>query len=303
MRNLFLTLIPCLLLSLPALSQGCSDAGICTLAHLEAEQEAPKNMIGIGVAYGAADHEVSVITPYFEYIRRLNRDFSINLKLTAQSASSEVESTFGLGDLFLNVDYNFPQEATIRHGLTGGIKIPLGSTDLQGADNEALPMVFQPTLGTLDLLLGYHFGYKGFNGSILYQQPLSGENENDFDPADSNLEDPDQYPPSRKLERQGDILIRLSYGLPFGQKKWLLEPSLLPIFHLGEDKYTPRVGSATSIKGSDGLTLNGNIKLQFQPNTNHQIYFTAGSPFINRDVIPDGLLRSFVAILGYRVHL
>ena len=78
-----------------------------------------------------------------------------------------------------------------------------------------------------------------------------------------------------------------------------ITPGLLPIFHLGEDEYTDVDGVVQSIAGSDGLTLNGTVFLDYQLGSGNALEFSIGFPFIVREARPDGLTRSFVLGIGY----
>ena len=55
------------------------------------------------------------------------------------------------------------------------------------------------------------------------------------------------------------------------------------------------------IIGSQGLTLNGNAYLDYEINSKNIIQLNLGIPFIVRDIRPDGLTRSFIANIEYRI--
>ena len=74
----------------------------------------------------------------------------------------------------------------------------------------------------------------------------------------------------------------------------------MPIFHLKNDSYTDASDVEQEIKGSQGLTLNGNVYLDYYPRSNSAFQLNLGLPFVVRDVRPDGLTRSVIANLEYR---
>ena len=92
----------------------------------------------------------------------------------------------------------------------------------------------------------------------------------------------------------------MSYPVSINSKL-KLTPSILPIYHLTNDKYTDEFHIIKDIEGSQGLTLNGNIYLDFEINSKNIFQLNLGMPFIVRDARPDGLTRSFIANLEYRV--
>jgi hypothetical protein len=74
-------------------------------------------------------------------------------------------------------------------------------------------------------------------------------------------------------------------------------PSILPIYHLKNVKYTDKFNVINEIRGSQGLTLNGNIYLDYKIKSKNIIQINMGMPFIVRDARPDGLTRHFIANL------
>ena len=70
---------------------------------------------------------------------------------------------------------------------------------------------------------------------------------------------------------------------------------------LDSHKYTNKEDVEVEIEGSQGLTLNWNLYLDYELNNDQALQLNVGSPFIIRDVRPDGLTRSFVASLEYRI--
>lgn len=75
----------------------------------------------------------------------------------------------------------------------------------------------------------------------------------------------------------------------------------MPIYHLTKDKYTNEFNIKKEIIGSQGLTLNGNAYIDYEFNSKNIIQLNLGIPFIVRDARPDGLTRSFIANLEYRI--
>ena len=66
-------------------SQGCSDAGFCSMSgldsHLESAVDLPDNRLSAGISYGLADNSIDVISVNIEYIRFLSEDINVNFKL------------------------------------------------------------------------------------------------------------------------------------------------------------------------------------------------------------------------------
>nr|NQU90430.1 hypothetical protein [Bacteroidota bacterium] len=82
-----------------------------------------------------------------------------------------------------------------------------------------------------------------------------------------------------------------------------ITPSLLPIYHLANDKFTDADGIEKEIANSHGLTLNGNVYFDYNLNGKSGLQISVGAPFFAREARPDGLTRSFVLNLEYRIKL
>lgn len=293
-----LTILLCLT-TINSYGQGCSDAGFCTINSFKPNStdstKATSNQFKIGTFFGSADNSISVYGSYFEYNRQLNKKFGLDAKLTSLAQNGNGLSVFGLSDFFVNANY----KASERIKLIVGAKIPLSKAN-KTFDNLPLPMDYQASLGTFDLIVGIGYEIKKIQFVAAIQQPLI-QNDNQFIapnyPINSKLRG---FQSTNKFERSGDILIRVSYPIKVNSKL-KLTPSILPIYHLANDKFTDELNIKREIKGSQGLTLNGNAYLDFEINTKNYLQLNVGMPFVVRDARPDGLTRGFIANLEYRI--
>lgn len=279
--------------------QGCSDAGFCTMNSFKPNNtdstEVLNNQFKIGVFYGKADNSISVFGNYLEYNRQLSKKFGLDAKLTTIAQDGNGISAFGLSDIFLNANYKVNEKVK----LTLGAKIPLSDAS-NTRNNLPLPMDYQASLGTFDLIFGIGYEIKKIQVVAAIQQPLT-QNKNQFTstnyPINSELR---TFQSTNNFERSGDVLLRVSYPIIINSK-FKLTPSILPIYHLSNDKYTDEFNIKQEIKGSQGLTLNGNVYLDYEINSKNIIQLNLGMPFIVRESRPDGLTRSFIANLEYRI--
>ncbi len=286
------------LVQFSAQSQGCSDAGVCTLNALKptGSTELTRNHFKIGYTNGLADYDISVNGGYLEYGRMFSKRFGIDVKVAALGQSGNNISEFGSSDFYLNGKYGFNEKTAV----TLGAKIPLNKADKQ-MNGLGLPMDYQSSLGTFDLILGISHSVGRFHLVAAYQQPLT-QNENTFlaeayDPTSKLRE----FQSTNQFERAGDVLLRVSYPFHFGEKL-RITPSLLPIYHLADDKFTDSAGKQQSIEGSNGFTLNGNVYVDYSVGKNGNLQLSLASPFIVREARPDGLTRGYVVGLEYGVN-
>ena len=300
--SVFTILLIKILLSSSVNGQGCSDAGFCTMNSfkpnsndsLMASSSKQANQIKIGVSYGQADYSIIAIGGYIEYNRIIGEKIGIDTKLTTLSQNGNGISTFGVSDLFLNMNY----EPIKKFKLSVGGKIPLMDGN-RTENNLSLPMDYQSSLGTFDLLLGV--GYEIFKIQFVaaLQQPLT-QNKNGFTPEDYDVMSTlSGWQSTNNYKRSGDVLFRVSYPIKLGNR-FLVSASMLSIYHLANDMYTDTFGVEREIAGSQGLTLNGNAYVDFKVSNSSALQFNVGTPFIVRKSRPDGLTRSLILSLEYR---
>ncbi len=279
--------------------QGCSDAGFCTINSFKPNSadstDVLNNQFKIGAFYGKADNSIAVYGTYLEYNRQLSAKFGLDAKLTTIAQNGNAIAAFGLSDLFVNTNFR----ASEKVKLTLGLKVPLSNAS-KTYDKLPLPMDYQASLGTLDLIFGIGYEFKKIQFIAAIQQPLT-QNDNQFIatnyPINSELR---IFQSTHNFERSGDVLLRISYPI-YLNSKLTLTPSILPIYHLSNDKYTDEFNVKQDIIGSQGLTLNGNAYLDYEINNKNIIQLNLGMPFIVRDSRPDGLTRSFIANIEYRI--
>ena len=280
--------------------QGCSDAGFCTIHSFKPistdSSGVLRNQFKIGTFLGNADNSISVYGGYFEYSKQLNSKFGLDTKLTTIAQTGNEISVFSLSDIFVNANY----KATERLKFTFGAKIPLSQAN-KTKDNLPLPMDYQPSLGSFDLIFGVGYKIKKMQFVAAIQQPIT-QNDNRFlatnYPFTAKFR---TFQSTNKFERAGDVLLRISHPLSINSKL-KLTPTILPIYHLNNDKYVDEFDVKKEIIGSKGLTLNGNFYLDYNVAENRTIQFNFGMPLIVRDARPDGLTRGFIANLEYSIR-
>ena len=285
-------------------SQGCSDAGVCRLHPIESTANPKtgaresKHEIGIGTGYALGERKTDIFTLQLEYSYRFKNRLSVTGKLNFNHISGELAKTNGPGDLFLSIDKGFANGRKWKKNVFAGLKIPTGSSNKKNS-GQGLPMVYQPSLGSTDLLAGFSMTNHQWSFALAYQQPLTGANNNGFlvskytsSPLAVN------YPSTNQFTRKADLVARMSRSFSAGSR-WTLQPGLLGIYHTGSDRYQDDTGRTLSIDGSTGLTLNALLNLQYQTSERSNIRFSAGTPMIVRAERPDGLTRKFVTAVEY----
>jgi len=289
-----------------SLAQGCSDAGVCTIHSFKnntatpGEKDDTKNDLLVGFAFGKGERNISYYTPYVEYTRSITDRTSVTGKISYSAMRGELVNIPGWGDLFLSVNHAFDVKHKWKKSFVVGLKIPFDDASAE-KNGIKLPMPYQASLGTTDLILGLNFIRESLGITLAVQQPLQLENGNEFLPEDyPSVPLANRYLPTNKFGRKGDALLRVSYNFELN-KKFSLRPSLLSIYHLKNDTYLDASKMKREIDQSAGLTLNGNIFAGYKLNKSSELEFSIGTPFVVRTNRPDGLTRKFVASLEYKI--
>jgi hypothetical protein len=272
-------------------SQGCSDAGFCTSENMKygTSVDSLKHTIKFGINQGSADFDVSVFGMYLEYKYQINEKINLGTRINYTSQSKDAVSSSAISDGYIIADYLF----TPTLSASVGLKIPFSDGNVK-ENGFALPMDLQPSLGTYDLVLGVSKRYNNLFFALGYQQPLNKNKNTFFKPLSTN-----EFFTTNQFKRAPDLLLRAGYSYEINNK-WKLSPSLLPIYHLANDTFEDVTNQEIEIKGSEGLTLNASLLVQYLINNKNALEFNLGSPLITRDARPDGLTRSFVLNLEYK---
>lgn len=279
-------------------AQGCSDAGFCTLPyrHTKAGQggELKKNELTVEASYNIGEEQTTVIGLAIQYNRRIGRAISWSNKLTAANMNGSFGNAFNAGDLYSTISFVPGKGRSTNISLLAGVKIPFTRAN-DKINGVSLPMVFQSSLGTYDLIAGASFLWSKWDINAAVQLPLINDNRNSFLSVYSPIPG---FLSTNLFQRKADALLRIGYPLTAGSK-WTFNPNLLGIYHLGKDSYENINGKRETIAGSDGFTLNANLQVKYLMANNRSLQFSVATPLVVRDSRPDGLTRSLVISAGY----
>lgn len=286
------------LFPLTGYGQGCSDAGFCTINSLRPNtliiNNEKANSVRIGAFVGSADNNIKVWGSYLDYARSLSPSLDVDVRLTQIAQSGNSVSSNGISDVFGNLKIKLSEDLR----LSAGVKIPLSDGDRR-QNGLPLPMDYQSSLGTLDIILGMSYQIGDLGLSLGYQQPLS-QNNNTFNPRlypeNSTF---GSFQNTNNFQRAGDIMLRTYYPVQVNDR-FTITTGILQIHHLANDKFTDENNFLKEIEGSKGLTLNANLHLDYTLSSTTILQFNIGVPLKVREVRPDGLTRGFIGTLEYR---
>jgi hypothetical protein len=296
-------------------AQGCSDAGFCTMGAMKPDQPYNKK-----IAVKLRSLEISfyrgstTLTPII-YVATADMNFSINhkttfqIKIPYQHVVGRLATTSSLSDFSLCVTRNIYSSDKFDLNWSLGGKIPSNHSDFFRSDGNALPMYYQTSLGTWDIISGISLINRKWLIATGIQIPLN-QNNNQFDWHrwdNGHPDDPDEfayvqkYPNSTYLKRGTDVMLRVERN--FRLSRFNFSAGLLPIYRITADVVTNFKGERTSYDLKDnkaqGLAMSWITTLGYSFNVRSGIKLLVGHKITSRAYSPDGLTRELVTSFTY----
>lgn len=263
----------------------CSDAGVCSVGHIMDDNKDNILNINLGYKFGSSGKEDDV--KYHSFL--LGAVYNVLEKTAFQMSipyniqSGPLGDVNGIGDLLISVTQSIISDNISSLDASFGVKFATGEDN---ADN--LPMAYQSSLGSNDILFTINYNYKNIGFGVGYQ--LAGERNDNI----------------TKLKRGDDLLLRASYN--FLLDRLNITPQILFIKRLSESNVVNSASMAPmetyiDVENSDQDQLNLLTVIQYQIDNNYSLFADFAIPFIKREVNVDGLTRSFSASLGVQLNI
>ncbi len=142
-------------------SQGCSDAGFCTMGALNPTNNVDssfRHKAKLSFSYGVGEQSTSHLHIIPELQLGFIRNNEVQIKIPYIYVDGDLGSNSGLGDLSVSTSQLFQTTDKSSLSVTIGFKLPTGTTD-KAENGLALAMPYQTGLGTFDLILGVSYNY------------------------------------------------------------------------------------------------------------------------------------------------
>jgi len=288
-----------------ATAQGCSDAGFCTMGAMKPDQPYNKKLelrlrsVELSFYRGTTPLTPIVYVATTDFNFSLNTKTTFQIKLPFQAVSGQLANTSGLGDISLCATRKVHTSERFDINLSFGGKIPTNNAS-KDVDGLPLPMYYQTSLGTFDLIAGISLISRNWLLATGIQHPLN-KNENEFLweawKGSSEQSYIARYNQARHLKRGTDIMLRVERNWRFSRLNFSL--GLLPIYRITNDQITLPNGLEVKPHGAKGLALSGILTAGYSFDVRSGIKLLAGHKIEKRNNNPDGLTRDFVSTLSY----
>lgn len=253
----------------------------------------------------------TLLTPVI-YVATADLNFSIKgkntfqVKLPFQAITGRLANTQGMGDISLCFTRNVYRSDKFSLNLSLGTKIPTNNSDKSSDAGLPLPMYYQTSLGTYDIISGVSLINRKWLFATGIQIPLN-HNKNQFIWSSwANSEHKayaDRYNQAKDLKRGVDVMFRVERNFRFS--KFNFTVGLLPIYRITRDEFTRSGTEANSAvttvspKEASGLALSALGTIGYNFDVRSGIRLLVGHKLTNRDLNPDGLSRELVSSLTY----
>ncbi len=309
MKTLLLLLFV-LFQSANALSQGCSDAGFCTMGAMKPDQPYNKKIELKLRSMELSFYRGTTTTTPVIYVATADLNFSLNSKSSFQIKvpytlvrNGNLGKTDGVSDLSLCYTRSLINTDRFDVNFSVGGKIPTNKSDLTSDlfPGEPLPMYYQTSLGTYDFITGLSLINRKWLFATGIQIPFKHINQNTFDWSDfpdyPSPEYLETYSQSNLLKRGIDVMLRVERNFRFS--RFNFSAGLLPIYRITNDRITDLQGVEIKPDGAKGLALSGIVTGGYNFNVRSGVKILWGHKIVQRDKNPDGLTREMVTSITY----
>ncbi|MEM6829354.1 MAG: hypothetical protein AAGA66_09105 [Bacteroidota bacterium] len=297
-------------------SQGCSDAGFCTMGAMRPDQNYSKRVnlklrsLEVNFYRGT-----SLVTPVIyaatvDFNVAINDRNSLQIKLPYMYIEGSLGENHGVGDISLSYTKNIKTSGRWSVNGTIGAKIPTNDANAkvtsEFTNNAPAPlhMYYQTSLGSFDAIAGVSIINEKWLLATGIQAALT-ENGNEFRwagfPSFPDQEYVRKYDPGVHLKRGTDIMFRVERSFKFTNFNFTL--GALPIYRITKDNVLhindEGVETRVDLEGTTGLALSVIGSFGYHFNVKNSIKIIQGVKLTDRPVNPDGLTRNEVTSVSY----
>ena len=293
-------------------SQGCSDAGLCSIGSMQSANSVYElsledlmnlevtnrnrndHKIILSEIIGIAEDNVLISSTDLSLEFSLDKKTTLFGKIPYIYTNGNLGSLSGIGDISFGVKRTVSSNDKYTIDVTLGVQLPVNNSNLADK-NVVLPMPYQTSLGTFDLIVGGSILFEKWHFAAGYQQVLVNRNENSFvnpsTPADEGI----PYFQSLNLRRGNDLMFRVERVVNY--KKLTFFFGAMPIIRLNRDEIEFQ-GERVELNGTTGPVFNFTAGVLASLGKKTSLRINTGGPIYNRRVRTDGLARLIVGIVA-----
>ncbi len=281
--------------------QGCSDAGACSAGSMDFLQtdqtKTAKIKVSFEQTFGLGEKFVLIGQSTASVRYQLFRNTQLQLRAPFIFAIGNLGSTTGVGDMIFSVTQAIFLGQKQGMSFLLGTRLKSNNSDFEFNGNP-LPMAYQTSLGTYDILSGIFYFWKKWDFYVAYQHPFN-RNNNQYLHPEEETDNNKLYYESAQLKRGDDFYLRLQRTFVVKAQN-SIKATLLGIYRMQQDQIIKN-GENIFLAGSKGITLNVGLTYIQNLKTGKSLEYSLSFPIIDRKYRADGLTRNLV--LGVRFEL
>jgi len=301
-------------LTISLYSQGCSDAGFCTMGAMKPDQHYSKKLnlkllsMELSFYRGTTTLTPIIYSATADLNFRLSQKITFQAKLPYQWVEGRLAHTQDLGDISLCFTRNLISKDGMDLNFSLGGKIPTNNSDKSTffeGEERALPMYYQTSLGSYDAIAGVSLINRKWLLATGIQIPFN-QNKNQFLWSEWNSSSDSayahEYSRAKELKRGIDVMLRIERNFRFSRFNFSL--GLLPIYRIRHDEISLKNTQTQEFErvkpdGTTGLAMSGIVTAGYSFSVRTGVKILLGRKFTQRDENPDGLTRHFVSSFTY----
>ncbi len=307
MNRRLICLVYCtILFAWDSTAQGCSDAGFCTMGAMKPDQTFSRKinfkLRSLEISYYRGTSTLSPIiyslTADINY--GLTDKLGMQLKLPYQWVNGNFGNTSSIGDISFSFTRNLIRSPTMDLNVTVGGKIPTNDSNKKNDAGLVLPMYYQTSLGSYDIVAGMSLLTKKWLFAFGYQQALTANGNTFFwgewvdYPSREYLSNHDV---GIGLKRGIDLMFRVERNFRFINYSFNI--GLLPIYRITPDQGIIATRQNGGVVKTTGLALSTLAGFTYHLNTISSVKVIYGYKITDRKTNPDGLTRDDVITMAY----
>lgn len=292
-------------------AQGCSDAGFCSMGALRPDQDFEKEStiriraVSLSQYVARTKFEDILFVTTLEGNLGIGDRNSIQVKVPYLIIINPINDWEGqgVGDISLSYTRTLVDQENIKINATIGAKIPTDDSDVRLDNGQPIPMYFQPSLGSYDLVLGGSILTRKWLIGMGLQKPLYHINRNQFShrawqEIPRGFQQALLYPESVNLRRRSDAMLRVERNIRL--LRWSFNVGMLWIYRFRLDRMDDAfTGEDVVAPKSSGLAWSVLLGTTYRFSVKSQLKILLGQRIIQRKNNPDGLSREQVSTVTY----
>ncbi len=289
-----------LLSAQPTRAQGCSDAGACSLADHMGTGNSKKttgklswrleSTLGLGEKF-VLNYQTLIQAQY-----AFKNTWAITFRIPFTLVAGNLGATAGFGDGILSVNKMVMLKSQNRLIFIVATRLKSNNAD-KSLNGKPLPMAYQTSLGTYDVIGGIQFYHNSWNlyGAYLHS---FGRNKNQYLNVPGKGNERFNYFESAYLKRGEDLILRFRQIYSLRKSINQISFAVMSVYRLFGDSII-RDEREEYMEGSRGLTLNLIFSYITYTEKGSTVEWLIAFPVIDRKYRADGLTRNFLVSLRF----